>query len=69
MNLPSTLTEALAASQLRVRVLTGSRSQTSREVPYDELYRDSSSLMETPIERIQRAAEEERSRNLRPKPQ
>lgn len=60
MDLPDTLTEAQALSQLRIIQAGRNTSQQSgRQIPYEELYRGSNAVMETPVERIQRAADED----------
>ena len=55
---PQTLTDAVGQSQV-VYVERGlfANQSNAREVPYAEVYRDSSSVRETPIARIQRVAE------------
>ena len=64
-NIPLTITEA----QTRVRILTVSTTpdytlSNSRTIPYVDLYHSRNSLMETPTQQIQRAAEDEKARAL-----
>ena len=62
--LPKTLTEAQAAGGL-VLISHGanvSQLSNSRFVPYAESYRQHTAIIETPIERIQQAAEDEARR-------
>jgi hypothetical protein len=64
MSTTISLTEAQAAGgivEIRPRI-NGAHLSNAREVPYAEIYRDSTGLIETPIERIQRAAEDETRR-------
>lgn len=63
---PTTLTEA--ADQGRMLVVfqsEGVGSNTSRVVPYRDSYRDRTALMETPIEYLQRAAEDDEKRRVK----
>jgi len=64
-NIPLTITEA----QKRVQILTVSATldytlSSSRTIPYADLYHSRNSLMETPAQQIQRAAEDEKARAL-----
>ncbi len=62
--LPKTLTEAQAAGGI-VQVcheITASHLSNSGSVPYSEFYRQHTAIIETPIERIQRAGEDEARR-------
>jgi len=63
--LAKTLTEAQAQGGL---VVVGPRATSSylssgRSVPYFEIYRERTALLETPAERIQRAGEDEAKRS------
>lgn len=63
--IPKTLTEAQERSGFSLVILGGYRTQSNaRFVPYAEIYRGGSSLMETPAQRLQKAAEDEQ-RKLR----
>ena len=56
-------TEAAARSGVVVTMLGLDNSHSNaRHVPYAELYQGQSGLIETPIEHLQRAAEDERRR-------
>ena len=67
-----TLTEALASGQV-VEIYRGLSAasfasfSSAREIPYAEVYRERTGIVETPIERMQRAAEDEarRAKNRR----
>ena len=66
MELPATLTEAQSRNGfLMVTLGLGSNYSSGRHIPYAERYRASTGLMETPIERLQRAAEDEKRRQAR----
>lgn len=60
----TTLTEAQAASGIieLSRGVNTAHLSNAREVPYAEIYRERTAIMESPIERIQRAAEDEHRR-------
>jgi len=60
-----TLTESQAEAVLIVvyRGTNTAHLSSAREVPYVEIYRQSTGLIETPIERIQKAAEDEARRS------
>lgn len=59
-NIPRSLTEAQARSGYSVVVVGSYRTQSnSRVVPYAEVYRGRTSIMETPIQHLQKAAQEE----------
>jgi hypothetical protein len=60
----STLTEAQAEAGLVVisSVVNAAHLSSSRQVPYAELYRERTGVIETPIEHIQRAAEDQAKR-------
>jgi hypothetical protein len=60
----TTLTEALAAGRIveMCRLENAAHLSNARQIPYAEIYRERSGLIETPIERIQRAAEDEAKR-------
>jgi hypothetical protein len=56
-----TLTEAQSRGGYSVVFVGDSRNQSnSRTIPYAEVYRERSSVMETPAEHIQKAAEEDK---------
>lgn len=58
-----TLTEAQIKRGIDVVMLTRDVTQSSaRNIPYSELYSGRTGLMETPIEYLQRAAEDEEQR-------
>jgi len=58
-----TLTKAQVRSRYSVIFLGDSRTQSnSRVIPYAEVYRGRSSIMETPAEHIQKAAEEDKTK-------
>jgi hypothetical protein len=66
MKMPKTsLTEAQAAGGI-VAIYGGLNVaaclSNAREIPYAEIYRERTSLIETPIQRLQRAAEDEARR-------
>lgn len=59
--IPKTLTEAQQRSGFSVVIVGTYQTQSnSRFVPYAEIYRGRSSLMETPVEHLQKAAEEDK---------
>src|SRR5262249_44674213 len=64
MDPKTSLTVAARSSgvPLRFEHVGGSAATNARRVPYSELYRQRSGLYETPIQRIQRAAEDEAAR-------
>lgn len=57
MSVPKTLTEAINAQPVAV-VFVGldQTSTTVREMPYAEIYRESTGVRETPAQRLQRIA-------------
>ena len=60
---PKTFTEAQERSGFSVVTMGGYRTQSnSRFVPYAEVYRGRTSLMETPAEHLQKAAQEDERR-------
>lgn len=60
-NLPPTLTEAFALSDLRLARVSGtSADSTAREIPYRERYAVTNRVSETPVQRLQRAAHQQR---------
>jgi|GEM_PF-2047090 len=64
ISIPETLTEAQMRAGYSVSVIGSYRTQsTSRFIPYAEIYRGRSSIMETPAQQLQKAAEEERRRD------
>jgi hypothetical protein len=65
--LPKTLTEAQAAGGIIVisGAINAAHLSNSRQVPYAEMYRERTGVIETPIEHIQRAAEDEAKRQDR----
>ena len=61
--IPKTLTEAQERSGFSVVIIGSYHTQSnSRFVPYAEVYRGRSSLIETPAQHLQRAAEEDEQR-------
>jgi hypothetical protein len=65
-NIPATITEARAKSGYNFVILgRDSNESNSRTLPYAELYRSRTSIMETPAEYIQKASEDETSRKIR----
>lgn len=63
MKLPLTLTEAKHSSG--VIIILGESDKTFsnvREIPYGDRYRSYNGVMETPIEHIQKAAQDEEER-------
>lgn len=62
----TTLTEAQAAGgivEIYREINAAHLSTSSREIPYAELYAERTGLIETPIQRLQRAAEDEARRS------
>jgi len=58
--IPKTLTEAQERSGFSVIIMGSYRTQSnSRFVPYAEVYRGRTSLMETPAQHLQKAAQED----------
>jgi hemerythrin superfamily protein len=58
--MPKTFTEAQERSGFSVVIIGSYRTQSnSRFVPYAEVYRSRTSLMETPAEHLQKAARED----------
>ena len=66
-----TLTESQAEAGLIViyRGANTAHLSSAREIPYVEIYRQSTGLIETPIERIQKAAQDEARRSEIDSPQ
>jgi hypothetical protein len=59
-NIPKTFTEAQQRSGFSVVIIGSDRTQSnSRFVPYAEVYRGRTSLIETPAEHLQKAAQED----------
>jgi hypothetical protein len=61
---PKTLTEAHAAGGI-IEIYQGANAtylSNAREVPYAEIYRDRSGVIETPVQRLQRAGQDEARR-------
>lgn len=68
-NMPESLTEAQARGSFSIVVVGSYRTQSnSRVVPYAEIYRGRSSMMETPAQHLQKAAEEEKGRKTGQQP-
>lgn len=62
--IPETLTDAEARSRYCVHVVGSYHTQsTSRSIPYAEVYRGRTSMMETPAQQLQKAAEEDKQRD------
>jgi len=54
MAVPNTLTEAINAQPAILRVVAFSEtSTTARDIPYSEIYRESTGVRETPVQRLQ----------------
>ena len=61
-----TITQAQMRSGYSMVIFIGHATQSSsRTIPYAELYRGRSSVMETPAEYLQRAAEDEKLRKVK----
>ena len=59
-SIPKTLTEAQERSGFSVVIIGSYHTQSnSRFVPYAEVYRDRTSLMESPAQHLQKAAQED----------
>ncbi|HUW45641.1 MAG TPA: hypothetical protein VMW50_07570 [Dehalococcoidia bacterium] len=59
-SIPKTFTEAQERSGVSVVIIGSYRTQSnSRFIPYAEIYRSRNSLMETPAEHLQKAAQED----------
>lgn len=62
-NIPKTITEAQTKSGYSfVLFNTNITQSTFRTIPYSEIYRSRNSVMETPAEYLQKAAEDEKLR-------
>ena len=62
-SIPKTFTEAQERSGFSVVIIGSYDTQSnSRFVPYAEVYRGRTSLMETPAEHLQKAAQEDEQR-------
>jgi hypothetical protein len=60
---PITLTSAQNKASIRVNLVIGSDACcNSRIMPYSELYRQRTGVIETPIEHLQKAADDEKRR-------
>jgi hypothetical protein len=58
MRVPKTLTEAINSQPATVEVVDPSKTQTTaRQIPYSEIYRESTGIRESPIERLQRISD------------
>lgn len=67
-SIPKTFTAAQELSGFSVEIMSSHSSQSnSRFVPYAEIYRGRTSLMETPAEHLQKAAQEDEQR-IKPEP-
>lgn len=65
--MPNTLTEALARNRdWVVRLNAESTESSARVIPYAEIYRGSTGTMETPIEHMQQAGQDEIRRKRSP---
>jgi len=59
-----TLTEAQNQSRIKVYIVEMNRTRsTSRIIPYSEIYRERTGIMETPAEHLQKAVEDEKRRS------
>lgn len=54
-----TLTEVLAQNRIQGRLVVNTASSNARTIPYAEEYRASTGQQETPVERLQRIADED----------
>lgn len=55
MAVPKTLTDAIGSQPATVEIVAlDSTSTTARDIPYSEIYREATGVIETPIQRIQR---------------
>jgi len=62
-SIPKTFTEAQEHSGFSIAIIGSYRTQSnSRFVPYAEVYRGRTSLIETPAEHLQKAAQEDERR-------
>lgn len=62
-SIPKTLTEAQERSGFSVVIIGSYRTQSnSRFIPYAEVYRGRTSLIETPAQHFQKAAQEDKQR-------
>jgi hypothetical protein len=60
MTVPDTLTDAINAQPASIILIAQQLTSSSvRDVPYDELYRSSTGVRETPAQRLQRIARED----------
>lgn len=59
--MPKTLTDAIVMSGV-VAMYVGENLSSARTVPYAEFYRQQTGLIETPVQMIQRAADDEEKR-------
>jgi hypothetical protein len=60
MNMPKTITEAINSQPASVRVVGLAQTSTNvRDVPYSEIYRESTRIRETPAQRLQRVVEDD----------
>jgi hypothetical protein len=60
MAVPRTLTEAMNAQPATIEIVGFHQtSSTVREVPYAEIYRESTGVRETPVQRLQRIADDD----------
>jgi hypothetical protein len=56
--MPKTLTDAINSQPASVEVVGMAQTSTTvREVPYAEIYRESTGIRETPVQRLQRVAD------------
>jgi len=63
IRIPMTITEAQVKSGYSIFIVAEEYTQsTSRIIPYADLYRSRTSIMETPAEYIQKASEDEEAR-------
>lgn len=62
MKTERTITEALASSPVFFRADVPSNSANVRQIPYSEIYRGATAAIETPLDRLQRAVDDERRR-------
>jgi hypothetical protein len=57
MAVPKTLTDAINSQPATVEIVAlDASSTTARDIPYSEIYRESTGVIETPTQRLQRIA-------------
>ena len=65
-HVPGTITEAESRGRVRFVLQDTATFETNlRVIPYGEIYRNSSAVMETPLEHLLRALEDQKKRDAR----